>query len=62
MTNLNPEQIVHLDYQQYRVTMCNPTYAAVELVADPKQTRVIRLKDFGLWKKKRSSQKTVANE
>lgn len=47
--NLNPEQIVHLDYKQYRVTMCNPTYAAVELVADPKQTRVIRLKDFGLW-------------
>ena len=49
MINLDPEQIVHLDYQQYRVTMCNATYATVELVENPRQTRIIKLKDFGLW-------------
>jgi hypothetical protein len=43
---MEPEQVITIDHQEYRVVMCNATYANVELVDNPRVTRMITIKDY----------------
>jgi len=43
---MEPDDIITIDHEQYRVTICNATYANVELVKNPRVTKMIRVKDY----------------
>jgi len=43
---MNPEDIITIDYKKYRVVICNNTYAGLELVENPRVTKMIRIKDY----------------
>jgi hypothetical protein len=38
---MNPNDIITINYQQWRVVMCNPTYALVEKVGCERVVRVV---------------------
>lgn len=40
------DQTVVIDYTQWKVVMCNNTYATVEKVGSEKEVRIIRVKDY----------------
>lgn len=43
---MNPDDIITVDYKEYRVVCCNPTYAGLELVENPKLKKTIRIRDY----------------
>jgi hypothetical protein len=43
---MHPDQTIIIDYTQWKVVMCNNTYATVEKVGEEKQTGIIRIKDY----------------
>ena len=43
---MEPEQTITIDHQEYRVTICNATYANVELVENPRVTKMIKISDY----------------
>jgi hypothetical protein len=43
---MNPEDIITIDYKKYRVVICNNTYAGLELVENPRVTKMIRIRDY----------------
>ena len=43
---MEPDDIITIDHQEYRVVMCNATYANVELVENPRVTKMIKISDY----------------
>lgn len=43
---MQPDQTVVIDYTQWKVVMCNNTYATVEKVGDEKQTKMISVNKY----------------
>lgn len=40
------DQTIIIDYTQWKVVMCNNTYAVVEKVGEEKNKKTIRIKDY----------------
>jgi hypothetical protein len=43
---MTPDQTINIDYTQWKVVMCNNTYATVEKVGSEKEVRIIRVCDY----------------
>jgi hypothetical protein len=43
---MEPEQVITIDHREYRVVMCNATYANVELVDNPRVRKMIKISEY----------------